>query len=116
MHALFEEQAARTPNAPALESAGRLFTYDALNRHANRLARTLLATGAGPGTRIALCFERSPAQLVALLATLKAGAAYVPIEPRDPEARRRAILEETAPALMLTHGAVRATVAADVPT
>jgi amino acid adenylation domain-containing protein len=115
IHALFEEQVARTPNAPALEAAGRAFSYDALNRHANRLARTLLATGVGPGARIALCFERSPAQLVALLATLKVGAAYVPIDPRDPEARRRAILEETAPALLLTHGAVRAAMATDVP-
>ncbi|HEY8207799.1 MAG TPA: amino acid adenylation domain-containing protein [Myxococcaceae bacterium] len=88
----FEAQVARTPDAGALVFDGGTLSYRALDQAANRWARQLMARGAGLGSRVGVLMERSPAQVVALLAALKAGAAYVPVSPDLPEARQRAIL------------------------
>src|SRR6185295_3477961 len=79
------------PGAPR----GRM-TYASLNRRANRLAHRLRALGAGPETRVAVSLERSPDLVVALLAVLKAGAAYVPLDPAYPRRRLAMVLEDTA--------------------
>ena len=85
MHQLFEAQAQRTPSALALECGPERLTYGRLNRRANRLARYLTKLGVGRNCVVALCLERSVDMVVALLAVLKAGAAYLPLDPEHPQ-------------------------------
>jgi amino acid adenylation domain-containing protein len=99
---LFDEQAARTPNAIAVESGTSSLTYAELNRKANCLARRLHAEGVGPGAVVALCVERSCEMLVAVLAVLKSGAAYLPIDPEIPKERQQFILTDSQASLLLT--------------
>ncbi|MFD0270301.1 amino acid adenylation domain-containing protein, partial [Streptomyces sp. NPDC127106] len=99
---LFEEQAARTPGATALAFEGRTVAYCELNARANRLARRLVARGAGPEQVVALHLPRSVDLYVAVLAVLKTGAAYLPIDPEYPADRIAAMLEDARPALVLT--------------
>ncbi|MFI0423549.1 amino acid adenylation domain-containing protein [Spongiactinospora sp. 9N601] len=99
--ALLEEQAARTPHAPALASGDTTYTYAELHERANRLAHHLIGQGAGPGSLVALALPRSPDLVVALLAVLKSGAAYLPIEPDHPAERISYVLADAAPALVL---------------
>ncbi|MCY1023039.1 non-ribosomal peptide synthetase [Pyxidicoccus sp. MSG2] len=99
---LFEARAASTPDAVAVESAGRAFTYAELDRSANRLANHLLAEGVRLGDRVALCLEHSPEAVVAVLGILKAGAAYVPLDPSAPAERLGFMLEDTGAARVLT--------------
>ncbi|HEY3919476.1 MAG TPA: amino acid adenylation domain-containing protein [Stellaceae bacterium] len=94
VHRLFEEQAARSPDAPALSCGARQFSYVALNRWANRLAHALIARGVGPGVLVGILIERSPEAIAAILATLKAGGAYVPLDPAYPEERLKAMVAE----------------------
>ncbi|AOR31283.1 hypothetical protein BFF78_09745 [Streptomyces fodineus] len=98
---LIEAQAARTPHATAVLFEGQRLTYAALNARANRLARALVAHGAGPETLVALTLPRSLDLLVALLAVLKSGAGYVPLDPDYPADRVRYILDDARPALHL---------------
>lgn len=107
LHELFERQAAKTPDAPALVYEGQSLSYAELNARANRLAHFLRDLGIAPETRIALCFERCLEMIVALLAVLKAGGAYVPIDPSYPVERMRYMLADSAPAVMLTHDAAQ---------
>jgi amino acid adenylation domain-containing protein/non-ribosomal peptide synthase protein (TIGR01720 family) len=101
--ALFEAQVARTPTATAIFDAdGHPLSYAALNELANRLARLLVERGAGPERFVALALPRSPQLIMALLAVLKAGAAYLPIDPGYPPERIAFMLADTAPALALT--------------
>ena len=102
LHHLFEAQAARTPTAAAIHYEGQTITYDELNQRANRLANALLAEGIGVGSRVAICMERAPAMLVAILATLKSGAAYVPIDPDYPAERLAYLLTDAQVTLLLT--------------
>ncbi|MFE9635252.1 amino acid adenylation domain-containing protein [Streptomyces sp. NPDC006463] len=102
---LIEAQAARTPHATAVVFEGAETTYAGLNARANRLARVLAARGAGPESLVALALPRSTELLVALLAVLKAGAGYVPLDPEYPAERVAYILEDSAPALLLDAGA-----------
>src|SRR5262249_40472517 len=81
VHELFEEQAARTPDAVAVECGDRHLSYAELNTRANRLAHHLRTLGVGPDSRVALCVARSLDMVVGLLAVLKAGGAYVPLDP-----------------------------------
>ncbi|HZG43595.1 MAG TPA: amino acid adenylation domain-containing protein, partial [Longimicrobium sp.] len=87
VHALFAEQARRTPDAPALLHGGRATTYAALDRRAEALARRLRALGVGPETRVGVCAERTPELLVAVLGIWKAGGAYLPLDPDYPAER-----------------------------
>jgi len=99
---LFEEQVDRAPDAPALSLGEQRLSYRELDEQANRLARHLLrAVGVRPGGRVALHLERSPEQVVAILAVLKAGAAYVPFDPAWPVERLAFALEDSGAALLL---------------
>ena len=106
IHELFEESAAATPDAVAVEYEDAQLTYGELNARANRLARHLRGLGVAPDTRVALCVERSLEMVVGLLAVLKAGGAYVPLDPSYPVERLRYMLEDSAPVAVLTHDAV----------
>ncbi|MBB4607806.1 amino acid adenylation domain-containing protein/non-ribosomal peptide synthase protein (TIGR01720 family) [Xanthomonas arboricola] len=105
-HQLFEHCARATPYAAAVVCDGHAWTYADLDRRANRIAAFLHAQGIGPGARIGVCMERSHDLFAGLLAVLKAGAAYVPIDPTYPEERIAAMLEDAAPALVLTQQGV----------
>ena len=95
VHELFEDQAKRQPEAVAVEFEGATLSYGELNERANRLAGYLIAErAAGPDTLIGLCMERSLDVIVAVLGILKAGAAYVPLDPSYPEARLAYMLSD----------------------
>ena len=94
LQAEFERQAAATPAAVAVREADAEVSYAQLNVRANRLAHFLRAQGVGRETLVGLCAERSLSQLVGLLAVLKAGAAYVPLDPTQPEARLDEVIAE----------------------
>ncbi|HEV2733797.1 MAG TPA: condensation domain-containing protein, partial [Longimicrobiaceae bacterium] len=100
--ALFDAQAARTPHAPALVFGERSLTYAEMRREADRLAGRLRALGAGPDARVGLCAERSLEMAVAVLATIRAGAAYVPLDPAYPAERLEYMLADSACAVLLT--------------
>ncbi|WP_156660811.1 non-ribosomal peptide synthetase, partial [Mycobacterium sp. 852002-10029_SCH5224772] len=103
---LFGAQAARTPHAPAVTYEGRSMTYRQLDERSNRLAHMLVDRGVGPGESVALLFGRSADAIVAILAVLKAGAAYLPIDPALPAARIEFMLGDTAPMAALTTAAL----------
>jgi amino acid adenylation domain-containing protein len=100
VHQLFEQQAARTPHAPAVTFAGKTLTYAELNRRSNQLAHHLRRLGAGPETRVGICVERSLEMAVGLLGILKAGAAYVPMDPSYPR-ERLALMQQDAQCTVL---------------
>ncbi len=108
IHHLFEEQAARTPDAVAVVHDGHTLTYSQLNARANQLAHHLRGLGVGPEARVAICVERSLEMIVGLLATLKAGGAYVPLDPAYPVERLRFTLNDSAPAVLLVDDTGRA--------
>ncbi|WP_272924061.1 non-ribosomal peptide synthetase [Streptomyces sp. SID3343] len=113
---LFEQQAATTANAPAVLYEGTSTTYAELDARADQLARELIAGGAGPETVVAVALPRTPDLIVALLAVFKAGAAYLPIDPKYPSSRLDFILSDAAPALILTETATAHVLpATDVP-
>ncbi|MFI6023947.1 condensation domain-containing protein, partial [Streptomyces sp. NPDC051287] len=99
---LFETQTARTPHAAALISGGVELSYAELNSRANRLARHLVACGAGPEKRVAVALPRSADLVVALLAVLKSGAGYVPLDPDYPSDRIAYVLADAEPVLVIT--------------
>ncbi|HVY40602.1 MAG TPA: amino acid adenylation domain-containing protein [Polyangia bacterium] len=105
---LFEAQARATPTAAALISGDQTISYAELDGRASRLANHLRELGVGPETRVAVAMHRSPEMVVALLATMKAGGAYVPLDPSYPRQRLQEILEDCAPAALLTHRLARA--------
>ncbi|WP_156748011.1 non-ribosomal peptide synthetase, partial [Mycobacterium sp. 1465703.0] len=100
--ALFAAQAARTPDTVALVCDGRTLTYRELDEASNRLAHLLTDTGAGPGRTVALLFSRSAEAIVSILAVLKSGAAYLPIDPALPESRIGFVLTDAAPIAAIT--------------
>jgi amino acid adenylation domain-containing protein len=99
---LFERQAARTPDALALLSGDKEVTYRQLNERANRLARLLAGRGAGPETLVAVALGRSADLVIVLLAVLKAGAAYLPVDPDYPADRIGYMLADADPAMLVT--------------
>jgi len=115
IHELFEEQAEKSPHAIALVYQEQSLTYGALNARANRLAHHLRKLGVGPEARVAICLERSLEMVVAMLATLKAGGAYVPLDPAYPSERLAYMLVDSAPLVLLTHGATSAALSAHAP-
>jgi amino acid adenylation domain-containing protein len=102
LHQLFEAQARRTPEAPALWFEGRRMRYAELDSRSNRLAWRLRDRGVGPDALVAVLMERSEAMVIALLAILKSGGAYLPLDPGLPEARLRHILGDSSPVAVLT--------------
>ncbi|ARF54293.1 non-ribosomal peptide synthetase [Streptomyces gilvosporeus] len=99
---LFQSQAARTPDAPAVEHGATVLTYAELNSRANRLAHRLIAQGIGPENIVALALPRSADLVTAVLAVLKAGAAYLPVDPDYPGERIAYMLEDAAPVAVVT--------------
>ena len=99
---LFAAQVARTPEAVALMCGERSRTYRELEEAANRLAHLLAGQGAGPGQCVALLFSRSAEAIVAILAVLKTGAAYLPIDPALPAARIEFMVADAAPIAAVT--------------
>ncbi|HBL28031.1 MAG TPA: non-ribosomal peptide synthetase, partial [Acidobacteria bacterium] len=99
---LFEAQAARDPEAAAVVSGALRLTYGELNERSNRLAHLLIERGIAAETAVGLCLDRSPEMLVGVLAILKAGAAYVPLDPDYPEVRLAAMLESGGVRAVLT--------------
>ncbi|WEV27776.1 non-ribosomal peptide synthetase [Streptomyces sp. 71268] len=112
---LVEAQARRTPDHPAVVHDRTTLSYRELNERANRLARVLVARGAGPEDLVALAVPRSERTLLASLAVAKAGAAYVPVDTAYPAARIAALLGSAEPLLTLTTDAVAAELPAGTP-
>ncbi len=102
LHKLFEAQVERRPNAIALTCDGRSLTYAELNAEANRIARELVELGVQPETLVGLCLERTNELVIALLAILKAGAAYLPIDLAYPADRLAFMLEDANAPVLLT--------------
>jgi amino acid adenylation domain-containing protein len=100
-HRLVELHAAATPHRAAVKHRDRELTFGELNRRANRLAHFLATRGVGPGSRVVVCLEPGFDIVVSLLAILKAGATYVPLDPTHPAAHTRAIMEDTRPSLII---------------
>ena len=107
VHELFEEQAQRTPEHVAVACAERRLSYAELNGRANQLARYLRERGVGPDRPVGICMERGPDMVVAMLGTLKAGGAYVPLDPTYPPERLRYLLNDSAPAAILTQSSLK---------
>ena len=99
---LFEDQAARSPLAVAVRFEGSSFTFEELNRRANRLARHLVSLGAGAGTLVGIRLERSLDMVVALLAVLKAGSTFVPLDPAFPPDRLEFMLADSGAGIVVT--------------
>jgi amino acid adenylation domain-containing protein/non-ribosomal peptide synthase protein (TIGR01720 family) len=105
--ALFGAQVARVPEAVAVSFEGRGMTYRELDEASNRLAQLLAGRGVGPGQRVALLLSRSAEAIVAILAVLKTGAAYVPIDPAVPAARMQFVVDDAAPIAAITTTGLR---------
>ena len=101
VHRLFEARAASAPGAVALVYRGRELTYAELDAQADRLARRLAALGAGPDSVVGVSLPRSFGMVAAFLAVLKAGAAYLPLDPDDPHARRALMLRDAGASILL---------------
>ena len=113
---LFEQQVARTPDAVAVVCEGRGLSYAELDARANRLARYLVSVGAGPERLVAVAVQRSAGLVVALLAVLKSGAAYLPVDPEYPAERIAYMLGDARAMLLVCDRAMAAKVpAGDIP-
>jgi amino acid adenylation domain-containing protein len=102
LHALFEAQVERTPNAVAVVFDGQQLTYSALNQRANQLAHHLRAIGVGPEVCVGLCVEHSIAMVIGILGILKAGGAYVPLDPDYPAERLGTMMADAQAAVLVT--------------
>jgi amino acid adenylation domain-containing protein len=102
VHQLISETASRYPDQTALRFGDRHLTYQHLNESANQLAALLLEKKVKPGDVIGLAVSRSPEMVIALLAILKSGAAYVPLDPQYPQDRIRFMLEDSSAKILLT--------------
>jgi amino acid adenylation domain-containing protein len=102
IHHLFEEQVERSPDSVALVFEDERLTYRELNSRANQLAQHLQSLGVGPEILVAICVERSPDMVVGLLGVLKAGGAYLPLDPDYPRERLAFMLEDAQVSVLLT--------------
>ncbi len=103
LHELVEAQVGRTPDAIAVLCNDRSLTYRELNQRANAVARQLRRIGGGPDVLVGICFERSLEMVVGILAILKAGCAYVPVDPASPRQQIEMILDDAQVGMLLTH-------------
>lgn len=102
VYELFEQQAARTPEATALIFDGQRVSYRELNERANRLAHHLIHSAVRAGTPVAVCLERSPEMVTSLLAVFKTGAVYVPLDPEYPQERLNFLLRDSGAEVVIT--------------
>jgi amino acid adenylation domain-containing protein len=102
LHEVFEEQVRATPNQPAVFSGSQRLSFAKLNSSANQLAHFLRRRGVGPEVRVAVCIERSLEMLVAVMGVLKAGGAFVPIDPAYPAERVSFLLADSRAPILLT--------------
>ena len=102
VHELFEAQASATPDAVALVASDGELTYAELNRRANRLAHHLIGRGVGAKVPVGICLERAADLVVGLLAVLKAGGAYLPLDPDYPAERLKLMVEDTGAPVVVT--------------
>ena len=100
-HQLFEIQVNKTPDATAIVCEDQSLSYSELNCRANRLAQHLIGLGVRLETRVAICVERSPAMVVGILAIMKAGGTYVPLDSNNSSGRLDDILQDTSPAVIM---------------
>ncbi|WP_327165873.1 non-ribosomal peptide synthetase [Streptomyces zaomyceticus] len=105
--ALFRRRAAAAPDGTAVVCGDVRLTYAELDARADRLTHRLRRAGAGPERLVAVAMNRSADLVVALLAVLKTGAAYLPLDPRNPDERQRAVLEEAGPHVLLADASTR---------
>jgi amino acid adenylation domain-containing protein len=106
IHDLIAAQAARTPDAPAVLHDDLTLTYAELDARANRIAHHLLGLGVRTETRVAICVKRGPDLGIAILGALKAGAAYVPLDPAHPDEHLSWLLRDSGAAVLLTHASL----------
>ncbi|UPK01077.1 non-ribosomal peptide synthetase [Bradyrhizobium sp. 170] len=111
IHELFAEQVRKAPEATALVHEDLRVSYGELDARANQLAHHLIGLGAGPDQPVAICLERGIAMVVSLLAVLKAGGAYLPLDPAYPAERLRQIIDDAKPKLLICDDAGRAALA-----
>jgi amino acid adenylation domain-containing protein/FkbH-like protein len=104
LHRLFEAQVGRSPEAIAIASEQGQLSYLELNRRANQLASHMMERGVGVETPVGICVERSPAQIIAILGTLKAGGSYVPLDPQYPRERLEFILNQARVQIVIAQG------------
>jgi len=102
VHELFEEQAARTPDATALVSGRRKLTYAELNSRANQVAHYLIKMGIGPEVPVGICLERNIEMVVAILGVLKSGGVYLPLDPAHPAEKLSYMMEDAGIRIVLT--------------
>lgn len=107
-HHLFEAQASRAPDAPAIICGSQVISYSELNRRANRLAHHLRTLGVTTESLVAICIERSVEMVVAVLGVLKAGGAYLPLDPIYPKDRLAFMLNESQACLLITNSQMQA--------
>ncbi|MFA7307906.1 MAG: Pls/PosA family non-ribosomal peptide synthetase [Hyphomicrobium sp.] len=104
LHQHFEQQALIHPDHPAVEFSGQIFTYEELDCDANQIAHYLVRQGVGVGSLVGICLKKSPRLYAAMLGILKAGAAYVPIDPKWPMDRIRAIADDAQLRFIVSEG------------
>src|SRR2546430_8825933 len=112
---LFEHQVSIRPDATAIVCENRQLTFRELNARANQLARYLQTLGVKPESIVGICVDRSVEMAVAIIATLKAGAAYLPLDPEYPKERLAFMLEDARPAIVLTKAALKIDLPAETP-
>ncbi|MDQ8728328.1 non-ribosomal peptide synthetase, partial [Bradyrhizobium sp. LHD-71] len=110
IHELFADQVRREPEATALVQDGLCVSYGELDARANQLAHHLIEQGAGPDQVVAICLERGVAMIVSVLAVLKAGGAYLPLDPVYPRERLRQVIDDAKPELLICDDIGRASV------
>ncbi len=115
IHQLIEEQALRSPSAVAIECGERRISYDELESRANRLAHFLRRQGLASGKRAGVCLGRSEEMVIALLAVLKTGAAYIPLDPTYPHSRLLFMLDDSQAELLVTDTQSSAELSAGYP-
>ncbi|HET8814608.1 MAG TPA: amino acid adenylation domain-containing protein [Solirubrobacterales bacterium] len=115
LHAPIEEQAAETPEAIAVRVGGRSLSYGELDRRAGLLALDLRRRGVGPGSLVGICAERSFELVIGLVGVLKAGAAYLPLDPSYPPRRLAETLDDAGPAVVLADAAGRGAIPSPEP-
>jgi len=102
IHQMFADQASSTPDAVAIDFEGQRLTYRELDERSNQFANALRSRRAGPNLFVGICLDRSPELVIGLLGILKAGAAFVPLEPSYPAPRLLALMAETGVAILVT--------------